>query len=65
MATTKRASANSGTMHFQLLDRAGITQVDKLQHGAVSVVSADAVYMGVEKYSEHDGRQIFWHMQPA
>ena len=41
---------------------ADITQVDKLLHGAESVVCADAGYTGVEKREEHAGRHVIWQI---
>ncbi|AZE50428.1 Mobile element protein [Pseudomonas chlororaphis] len=41
---------------------ADITQVDKLLHGEENVVCADAGYTGVEKRSEHEGRQVIWQI---
>jgi IS5 family transposase len=41
---------------------ADVTQVDKLLHGEESVVCADAGYTGVEKRSEHEGRQVIWQV---
>ena len=41
---------------------ADITQVDKLLHGDENVVCADAVYTGVEKRPEHEGRQVIWQI---
>ncbi|KPW56932.1 Transposase [Pseudomonas syringae pv. philadelphi] len=37
---------------------ADVTQVDKLLHGAENVVCADAGYTGVEKRTEHGGREV-------
>ena len=37
-----------------------MTQVDKLLHDEENMVAADAGYTGVEKRSEHDGRQVIW-----
>ncbi len=45
-----------------LIHVADVTQVDKLLHGTESVVSADAGYTGVEKRSEHDGREVIWQI---
>ena len=39
---------------------ADVTQVDQLLHGEENVVFADAGYTGVEKRSEHVGRQVIW-----
>ena len=41
---------------------ADVTQVDKLLHGAENVVCADAGYTGVEKRTEHDGREVIWQI---
>jgi IS5 family transposase len=41
---------------------ADVTQVDKLLHGDESVVCADAGYTGVEKRSEHEGREVIWQV---
>ncbi len=41
---------------------ADVTQVDKLLHGTESVVCADAGYTGVEKRTEHDGREVIWQV---
>ena len=41
---------------------ADVTQVDKLLHGAENVVCADADYTGVEKRTEHDGREVIWQI---
>jgi len=41
---------------------ADVTQVDKLLHGDESVVCADAGYTGVDKRSEHAGRQVIWQV---
>ena len=41
---------------------ADVTQVDKLLHGLESVVCADAGYTGVEKRSEHAGREVIWQV---
>ncbi|WP_230965752.1 IS5 family transposase, partial [Pseudomonas aeruginosa] len=41
---------------------ADVTQVDKLLHGVESVVCADAGYTGVEKRSEHAGREVIWQV---
>ncbi len=41
---------------------ADITQVDKLLHGDENVVCADAGYTGVEKRSEHAGREVIWQV---
>ncbi|UVE19027.1 IS5 family transposase [Pseudomonas sp. LS44] len=41
---------------------ADVTQVDKLLHGTERVVCADAGYTGVEKRSEHEGRQLIWQI---
>jgi IS5 family transposase len=41
---------------------ADVTQVDKLLHGAESVVCADAGYTGVENRTEHDGREVIWQI---
>ena len=41
---------------------ADVTQVDKLLHGVENVVCADAGYTGVEKRSEHAGREVIWQV---
>lgn len=41
---------------------ADVTQVDKLLHGEENVVGADAGYTGVEKRSEHEGREVIWQV---
>jgi len=41
---------------------ADVTQVDKLLHGEENVVCADADYTGVEKRTEHDGREMIWQI---
>ena len=41
---------------------ADVTQVDKLLHGEENMVGADAGYTGVEKRSEHDGREVIWQI---
>ncbi|MDQ0668336.1 IS5 family transposase [Pseudomonas sp. W2I6] len=41
---------------------ADVTQVDKLLHGAENVVCADAGYTGIEKRTEHDGREVIWQI---
>ena len=41
---------------------ADVTQVDKLLHGVENVVRADAGYTGVEKRSEHAGREVIWQV---
>ncbi|SEE30542.1 IS5 family transposase [Pseudomonas anguilliseptica] len=41
---------------------ADVTQVDKLLHGAENAVCADAGYTGVEKRTEHDGREVIWQI---
>ena len=39
-----------------------LLQVDKLLHGVENVVCADAGYTGVEKRSEHAGREVIWQV---
>nr|WP_241392741.1 IS5 family transposase [Pseudomonas chlororaphis] len=41
---------------------ADIILVDKLLHGEENVVCADAGDTGVEKRSEHEGRQVIWQI---
>jgi transposase, IS5 family len=41
---------------------ADVTQVDKLLHGDENVICADAGYTGVEKRSEHAGREVIWQV---
>ena len=41
---------------------ADVTQVDQLLHGEENVVCADAGYTGVEKRTEHDGRDVIWQV---
>lgn len=41
---------------------ADVTQVDKLLHGEENVVCADAGYTGVEKRTEHAGREVIWQI---
>jgi len=41
---------------------ADVTQVDKLLHGTEHVVCADAGYTGIEKRTEHDGREVIWQI---
>ena len=41
---------------------ADVTQVVKLLHGVENVVCADAGYTGVEKRSEHAGREVIWQV---
>ncbi|WP_367890544.1 IS5 family transposase [Geopseudomonas aromaticivorans] len=41
---------------------ADVTQVDQLLHGEENVVCADAGYTGVEKRSEHEGREVIWQV---
>ncbi|UTW06978.1 IS5 family transposase [Pseudomonas benzenivorans] len=41
---------------------ADVTQVDKLLHGEENVICADAGYTGVEKRSEHAGREVIWQV---
>lgn len=41
---------------------ADVTQVDKQLHGAENVVCADAGYTGVEKRTEHYGREVIWQI---
>ena len=41
---------------------ADVPQVDKLLHGAENVVCADAGYTGIEKRTEHDGREVIWQI---
>ena len=41
---------------------ADVTQVDKLLHGAENVVCADAGCTGVEKCTEHEGREVIWQV---
>lgn len=41
---------------------ADVTQVDKLLHGDENVVCADAGYTGVQKRTEHDGREVIWQV---
>ena len=41
---------------------ADVTQVDKLLHGDENMVGADAGYTGVEKRTEHEGREVIWQI---
>jgi IS5 family transposase len=41
---------------------ANITQADKLLHRDENMVGADAGYTGVEKRTEHDGREVIWQI---
>jgi IS5 family transposase len=41
---------------------ADVTQIGKLLHGVENVVCADAGYTGVEKRSEHAGREVIWQV---
>ncbi len=55
----------SGLVHSVVgtaANAADVTQVDKLLHGVESVVCADAGYTGVEKRSEHAGREVIWQV---
>ena len=55
----------SGLVHIVVgtaTNLADVTQVDKLLHGAESVDCADAGYTGVEKRTEHDGREVIWQI---
>jgi IS5 family transposase len=55
----------SGLVHSVVGTAANVadaTQVDKLLHGAENVVCADAGYTGVEKRTEHDGREVIWQI---
>lgn len=55
----------SGLVHSMVgtaANVADVTQVDKLLHGAENVVCADAGYTGVEKRTEHDGREVIWQI---
>ena len=49
-------------VHVTAANVADITQVDKLLHGEENMVAADAGYTGVEKRSEHEGRQVIWQI---
>ncbi|MFB4370450.1 MULTISPECIES: IS5 family transposase [unclassified Pseudomonas] len=49
-------------VHVTAANVADVTQVDKLLHGEENMVSADAGYTGVEKRSEHEGRQVLWQI---
>ena len=56
---------DSGLVHSMVVTAAnvaGVTQVDKLLHGAESVVCADAGYTGVEKRKEDAERQVTWQV---
>lgn len=55
----------SGLVHSMVgtaANVADVTQVDKLLHGAESVICADAGYTGVEKRAEHEGREVIWQI---
>jgi IS5 family transposase len=57
--------AESGLVHSLLgtaANVADVTQVDTLLHGDENVVCAEAGYAGVEKRSEHEGRQVIWQI---
>ncbi|SDH11243.1 transposase, IS4 family /transposase, IS5 family [Pseudomonas benzenivorans] len=41
---------------------ADVAQVDKLLHGEENMVGADAGYTGVEKRTEHEGREVIWQI---
>lgn len=49
-------------VHVTAANVADVTQVDKLLHGEENMVAADAGYTGVEKRSEHEGRQVIWQI---
>jgi len=49
-------------VHVTAANVADVTQVDKLLHGEENMVAADAGYTGVEKRSEHEGRQVIWQV---
>lgn len=49
-------------VHVTAANVADATQVDKLLHGDENIVAADTVYIGVEKRSEHEGRQMIWQI---
>ncbi|MBD1549831.1 IS5 family transposase [Pseudomonas sp. C2L12B] len=49
-------------VHVTAANVADVTKVDKLLHGEENMVSADAGYTGVEKRSEHEGRQVIWQI---
>lgn len=56
---------DSGLVHSMVVTAAnvaGVTQVDKLLHGAENVVCADAGYTGVEKRKEDAERQVTWQV---
>jgi IS5 family transposase len=39
-----------------------ITQADRLLHGEESRVWGDAGYQGIQKRTEHEGRDVDWHV---
>ncbi len=57
--------AESGLVHSVVgtaANVADISQVDKLLHGEENMVGADAGYTGVEKRTEHEGREVIWQI---
>ncbi|BAW21883.1 ISPsy2, transposase (plasmid) [Pseudomonas putida] len=59
------ADSESGLVHSVVgtaANVADVTQVDKLLHGEENLVCGDAGYTGVEKRTEHDGREVIWQI---